>query len=54
MSEIRNRNVQGKKDESLLQKLHNQQFSDWLRNEVMICSLYYNYLNFIEQEYYDV
>jgi len=54
MSEIANRNIQAKKDEALLQKLHNQQFSDWLRKEVMICSLYYNYLHFIEQEYYDV
>jgi len=54
MSEIGNRNFQAKKDEALLQKIHNQQFSDCLRNDAMICYFYYNYLNFIEQEYYDV
>ena len=29
--EITNSNIQAQKDEVLLQKLHNQQFSDWLR-----------------------
>ncbi len=34
LSEIANRNIQAQKDEALLQKLHNQQFSDWLRKKV--------------------
>jgi hypothetical protein len=54
LSEITNKNIQAQKDEALLQKLHNQQFGDWLRKHVMIYSLYYNYLQFIEQDYYDV
>ena len=54
LTEIANRNIQAQKDEALLQNLHNQQFSDWLRRKVMICSLYYNYLKLFEQDYYDV
>ena len=55
LSEIGSRNIQAKKDEALLQNLHNQQFSDWLRNVVMIsCSCHFNYLKLIEQDYYDL
>lgn len=54
LNEIANRNTQAQKDEALLQKLHNQHFSDWLRRKVMICCLYYNYLKLFEQDYYDV
>ena len=54
LTEIDNRNIQAQKDEALLQKLHNQQFSDRLIKHVMICYLYYNYLKFIQQHYYDV
>ena len=34
LTEIANSNIQAQKDEVLLQKLHNQQFSDWLRKKV--------------------
>ena len=54
LTEIANTNIQAQKDEALLQKLHNQQFSDWLRRKVMVCYLYYNYLKLFEQDYYDV
>jgi len=40
LTEIANSNIQAQKDEVLLQNLHNQQFSDWLRKQVMICSSY--------------
>ena len=39
LSEIANGNIQAQKDEALLQKLHNQQFIDWLRKQVIICFL---------------